>query len=281
MVVANERLTEDMVDNSLREHGYYVDPDVVVVEKQQSAIDEIRKALARASKRGSENVGYPEFIVTAPDTPDMVVLIECKADVNKHESPNLNKPAGFAVDGVLHYARYLAPHRNVIAVAASGTVRKNRWSFYLIPKGETQPQPLIATTGARIASLVPMVDLIAAASFDANVLRQRMEGLIAFSQEMHEFMRDEAELGEQEKPLAVAGSLIALRNDIFAKTYDAYPPEKLPELWMRTIQEEMAKASIPDFKLANYDPTLRDYSSAPGTRQKEARFPERLTQRNS
>ncbi|MGV1005711.1 MAG: hypothetical protein ACOYEV_13325 [Candidatus Nanopelagicales bacterium] len=87
--------------------------------------------------------------------------------------------------------------------------------------------------------------------FDANVLKKRQADLIAFSQEMHVFMRDEAELGEQEKPLAVAGSLIALSSEVVLKTYEVYPPEDLPRFWMQTIKDVMAKASIPNFKVDN------------------------------
>ena len=48
--MANERVTEDMVDEQLRELGYYDDEEAIVVEKQQSAVEAIRKALSRASK---------------------------------------------------------------------------------------------------------------------------------------------------------------------------------------------------------------------------------------
>src|SRR5687767_3673337 len=105
--MANERLTEDMVDALLRANGFYDDPDTIVVEKQQSTVVAIRAALAKASKSGKGGAGYPEFIITHPATPDMVVLVECKADVAKHESKDRNKPVDFAVDGVVHYARKL------------------------------------------------------------------------------------------------------------------------------------------------------------------------------
>ena len=275
--MANERVTEDMVGDVLRKLGYYADPDAVMVEKQQSAIEEIRTALAKASKTGKGKAGYPEFIVTAPDTTDMVVVIECKAETAKHESANRDKPVEYAVDGALHYARHVSGARTVIAIAVSGAPKKNpRWSFFLIPKGESEPKPLTAPTGAAITSLVPMRDLIAAASFDPKVLGQRVDDLIAFSQEMHAFMRDEAELGEQEKPLAVAGSLIALSNDVFVKTYDAYPPEDLPKFWMQTIKDEMAKASIPNFKVDNMTQPFTTIQVHPELSKKKMAYPKGL-----
>lgn len=249
--MANERITEDMVDDKLRELGFYEDLEAVIVEKQQSAVEDIRKALSKASKSGKGNAGYPEFIITAPETPDMVVVVECKADVKKHQSAELNLPRDFAVDGVLHYARFLSPNYTVISVAVSGDERSNRWSFFVTPKGETEHEPLLSPQGAPITEMVGMTDLIAAASFDPKVQQQRTNDLIAFSVEMHEFMRDEAELEEKEKPLAVAGTLIALKDDVFAKTYDAYSAKDLPDFWIQSIKKVIKEAKLPYAKLTN------------------------------
>jgi type I restriction enzyme M protein len=121
----------------------------------------------------------------------------------------------------------------------------------LLPKGETEPRQLCSPMGAAITTLVPLSDLIAAASFDSAVQRQRIRDLIQFSMEMHEFMRDEAEVSEQEKPLAVAGSLIALGNDVFRQTYDKYPADELPAFWMQSIKKEITKAKLPVAKVDN------------------------------
>lgn len=265
-----------MVDDALRALGFYADSETVVVEKQQSVIDELRKALARASKTGKGKAGYPEFIITAPDTPDMVVVIECKAATSKHESVNRDKPVEYAVDGVLHYARALSPARTVIAIAVSGDASASRWSFFLMPKGQSEPKELMAPTGAEIDALVPMDDLIKAASFDPFVQKKREADLIQFSIEMHEFMRDEAELEEKEKPLAVAGSLIALSNPTFAKTYKAYSAEDLPAYWMQTIKKEMQKASLPVAKIDNMTQPFTAIEVHPELRKGTKVFPNGL-----
>ena len=83
--MANERITEDLVDEKLRNLGYYEDAEKIIVEKQQSAIELVRKSLSKASKTGGGGGGFPEFIITAPDTPDMIVVIECKAETRWHE----------------------------------------------------------------------------------------------------------------------------------------------------------------------------------------------------
>jgi type I restriction enzyme M protein len=274
--LANERITEDMVEALLRKRRFYDDPESVAVEKQQSAVAAIKSALAKASKSGKGGAGYPEFVITATEAPDMVVLIECKADVSKHESPKRDRPKDYAVDGVLHYARFLTPKYNVIAFAVSGDDKGSRWSTFLLPKGQSEPKPLLAPTDAPIKTIVPMADLIAAASFDPVVHAKRTADLIQFSQDMHVFMRDEAELEEKEKPLVVAGTLIALRNPVFAKTYEAYPANELPAFWMHTIKEEIAKASLPVSKIENMTQPFTAIEVHPELRKPTHAYPKGL-----
>jgi type I restriction enzyme M protein len=274
--MANERITEDMVDDLLRTHGFYDDAEAVIVEKQQSSVEAIRSALAKAGKGGKGGRGYPEFIITSVDAPDMVVLIECKADVKFHESPNRDKSVDFAVDGVLHYARYLSPNYTTIAIAVCGNKKSSRWSFMLLPKGEVEPRDLRSSTGAAIKHLVPVSDLIAAASFDPTVQTQRTRDLIQFSMEMHEFMRDEAEMSEQEKPLAVAGTLIALGNDVFRETYDKYPADELPAFWMQTIKKEITKAKLPVAKVDNMVQPFTNIEVQPELRKPTKGYPKGL-----
>lgn len=240
--MANERITEQLVDDVFRKNGYRDDPEKVIIEEQQSDVAAINRILARASKARTGRVGRPEFIVTTPDAPDMVMVMECKADTRHHESPHRDRPVDFAVDGVLHYARALAQEFSVVTVAVSGTPELNKWSFFLLNKGSTDARPLISSSGKEITSLLPFSDMIAAASYDPSVARQRESDLMSFAQEMHDFMRDEAELGDKAKPLAVAGSLIALHNKEFRDNHQGWSAEKLPNFWMDSIKEEMAHA---------------------------------------
>ena len=247
----NERITEDFVADCFRKLGYYDDEEKIIVEKQQSAIKQIRKGLAKASKAKTKNPGYPEFIVTMPETPDMLIVVECKSDEKYHESANKDKPQEYAVDGVLHYARHLSPHYTVISIAVSGNKLSNTMSFFVTPKGTQEANILVSPTGAIITEIIGVKDLFAAASFDPKVQFQRERDLIAFSAEMHEFMRDEAELEEKEKPLAVAGTLIALNDYGFRDTYSGYKPKDLPEFWMNSIKKIVTEADLPVAKIEN------------------------------
>ena len=275
--MANERITEDLVDNQLRNLGYYDDPDQIVVEKQQSVVQDIRKGLSKASKTGKGTAaGYPEFIITSPGTPDMVVLVECKADIKHHESAHSDQAKDYAVDGVLHYARHLSSNYTVIAIAVSGTPQANKWSFFVMPKGTIEARELVSPMGAPITNLIGLNDLFAAAAFDPKVQQQREHDLIAFSMEMHEFMRDEAELEEKEKPLAVAGTLIALNDQIFAKTYDSYPAADLPEFWIQSIKRVIREAKLPVAKLDNMTQPFTGIQVHPELRKPTKGYPKGL-----
>lgn len=275
--MANERITEDMVDKALHQNGFYDEPDLIKVEKQQSEeVEAIRTALAKASKTGKGGAGYPEFIITSAEAPDIVIIVECKASTLKHASKLLDQPKDYALDGAMHYAKALSPNFSVIGVAVSGTPKSSRWSFFLMNKGTSDVRDLVSPTGAQIKDMVPIRDLILAASYDPAVKNQRITDLIGFSHEMHEFMRDEAELEEKEKPLAVAGSLIALGNNIFRKTYQEYPAKDLPAFWMETINKEFKAASLPVDKVENMTQPFTNIEVHPELKKAKKGYPKGL-----
>ncbi len=98
----NERVTENIVRQLLKSKGYYKDKDIIV-EEQRSQHPIVQKCLKNASK-GGKGAGFPEFIIRSAKEKDLVIIVECKADVAQHESGTFDKFAGFAVDGALLYA---------------------------------------------------------------------------------------------------------------------------------------------------------------------------------
>ena len=244
----NERITENLVRDILRNLNYYDNNDTIV-EEQKSQSEEVKKLLKGASKTGKGGVGAPEFIITTSETPDFLVVFECKADTTKHQSSNLDKPIDFAVDGVLHYSKQLSKSYNVIAVAVSGQTKSSlKISVYIHPKGLKEPKILTNRSGKSISQILSLKDFIEHGTFDPDVAKKRHDDLMAFSRELHDFMRDHAKLTESEKPLLVSGTLIALKNKAFAKSFDEHTPTALQKEWMRVIKEEFTKAEIPHSK---------------------------------
>jgi 16S rRNA G966 N2-methylase RsmD len=244
----NERITEDLVRNILRELKYYSSNDIII-EEQKSQIVEINKLLKGASKTGRGGIGSPEFIISTAETPDFLIIFECKADTKKHESPQKNKIKDFAVDGVLHYAKKLSKSYNVISVAVSGQSKSSlKISNFIHPKGVESYKELVNKSNKKIESIISFEDYIEHGTFDPDVAKNRENDLMTFSRELHNFMRDHAKLTESEKPLLVSGTLIALKNKAFAKSFDEYSPSNLQNAWIRVIKEELKKADIPHSK---------------------------------
>ena len=128
--MANERKTEGIIRKLLSDNDYYYN-DNVNIEEQSSDNPKIDKLLKTASKSGSGK-GYPEFIISFDNLPNNIIVIECKASVNDHESPDRKQYKKYAVDGVLLYASYLKDQFNVVAIAVSGeTEREIKISHFL------------------------------------------------------------------------------------------------------------------------------------------------------
>jgi type I restriction enzyme M protein len=248
----NERKTENLVRDELRRLDYYDKRCETRVEEQKSDIQDVKRLLKAASKSGGGGKGAPEFIISDPHNGDFLIIIECKGDVKKHASRAGTDPVGYAVDGALHYAASLAREFNVIAVAVSGQTKSQlKISTFLHPKGSVAPKELKTKAGAEIAELLSWADYIEHGTFDPTVQKLRLDELMAFSRELHDFMRDHAKLTESEKPLLVSGTLIALQNAAFAKSFDAYAAEDLQEEWLKVIKSEIDKAKLPQAKKYN------------------------------
>ena len=111
--------------------------------------------------------------------PDGVIVIECKADTNSHESARhkAGQPStaadvsGCAVDGVLHYAKHLAKQRNVIAVAVSGEKKSAlRISTYRQLKGAENAEALLDRTGKAVERLRAVAEYVDFFRFDPSVV---------------------------------------------------------------------------------------------------------------
>jgi hypothetical protein len=136
--VVNERATEELVRGWFREQGYYDDPECWI-DEQRPRSQAISTLLKAAGKRGRGGSGNPEFVVTTPALPDFVLLVECKADPGRHESENLDKPADYAVDGALHYARHVSKDFTVVAVGVLATQCLARSRAFLWRKDRPAP----------------------------------------------------------------------------------------------------------------------------------------------
>lgn len=257
--MANERKTEALVRDKLRALGYNQPDNGITVEEQKSEIAKVKTLLSKASKNAKGNAGYPEFIISNRKDTAFLIVFECKPDVKKHESPARDKPVEYAVDGALHYAKHLAKHYTVLAVAVSGTTAgAMKVSNFLIPAGSTEAKELANESGVPVTDIISYDDYYRLASFDPDVAKKRHSDLLAFSKELHELIWTKAKISEEDKPLLVSGTLIALMNAPFMKTFGALPAEDVQEAWLGAIKKELDKADIPQ---AKKDTMLQPYST--------------------
>lgn len=161
--------------------------------------------------------GKPEFIITYKIEPTTIVVVECKNKTQKHRTEKYDHPRDFACDGVLYYAKYLKDEYNVIAVAISGTKKENlkvdtfewhkgRDTFQIVPKAKD-----IILEAENYLKL-----------YNGDKIRKKfsLEEIRATALEMHNTLR-EVKVTEKQKPIFIAGILIALNDADFVNNYQS------------------------------------------------------------
>ncbi len=240
--MANERKTEQIV----RKHFEKFDK-IINIEEQSSEIPKVQKLLKTASKKGA-GAGYPDFIITYKTSSDFLIVIECKADVTKHESKYRDKYADYAVDGALLYASYLSKDFDVLAIAVSGETKQNlKVTHFLHLKGEKKANEIF---GDKL--LIPE-NYLKGYLESPEKFRQDYNTLLDFTKELNDKLHTYKIL-ENQRSLLISAILIALENEPFKKSYASYSkPENLSNALVQTVSNELESANITGKKLENLE----------------------------
>lgn len=239
--MGNERITENIV----RKH-FDQDPLVkaskITIEEQKSANPRIEKLLKNASKTG-QGLGKPEFIVTFHDIPDLLLIVECKADEKKHESQKRDNPKDYAVDGVLLYSSYLSKEFDVISVAVSGQGSNPLVSTFL----QLKSKDYIEQPDKKLISFQDYGDSL----YKPEKVKKDVSELLRYSKKLHNQLRDNAKLIESEKPLFVSAVLMALTLDpSFVAGYKKEKKEEdLAISLVSTVTKILRNAKLPQKKI--------------------------------
>lgn len=218
--MANEAKTSIIFRELLREQDYYDDEDAVV-EEQKSDNAKIDKLLKYASKRGNKN-GFPDFILYSKKYPELIIVVEAKADINKHISETRDNYADYAVDGALLYAAFLSKEFDVLAIGISGEERdKLRMSHYLHLKEEKNAYPIF---GDKILTIDEYAEGIQESNYKFN---QDYSKLIAYTKTLNETLHAK-KIKESQRALLISGILIALKDKAFKAGYKKH--EKVEQL---------------------------------------------------
>ncbi len=240
--MTNERKTEQLVRKHFEKFA-----DKIIIEEQKSDNAKIDKLLKTASKKGTGQ-GYPEFIISFKENSDLLIVVECKAEVTKHESKNKVKYSEYAVDGALLYASYLSKSFDVIALAVSGETKQSlKISHFLHLKSEKK------ATSKFDDKFLSAEDYLKGYENSEEKFRQDYNALLEFTKELNSKLHTHKILGSQ-RSLLISSILIALENKAFRKSYGVYDnAENLSNFLTQTVSNELESANITGKKLNNLD----------------------------
>ncbi len=230
----NEALTEDLVSAKFNALGYFNNAQLKI-ERQQTTKARINKLLQNASKRGSCK-GYPDFIVTSEAENNFVCVIECKADVTKHQSEHLNKYSDYAVDGAKLYADYLSKEMDVLYIGVSGqTEAELKVSHYLKLKNQKE-SPVFKNELLGFNSYLDQ--------YKQERFRVDYDNLIKYTKTLNESMHAK-KIPENNRAILFSGILIAFEDDTFYNTYASYTNAKrLSDFLVESITQKLEYSNI-------------------------------------
>jgi type I restriction enzyme M protein len=218
MHMKNEKITDFFIGGLLSNSNIEFTPN-------GSSIKEIQEALKSSSKKGTGNVGFPEFTAKSKE---FILVIEDKAlleqqanyeDAEKTRLATDTKSiTNYAENGALHYAQQIiakTSFKKVFAFGCSGDethhairpIFVDEKSYKLLNKIDGfenfSPENIEQYYREQILGETP-----------PEVLET--QDLIDQAKTLHEDLRNYGQLGDKEKPLVVSAILLALQYDDFS-----------------------------------------------------------------
>lgn len=244
--MANEAITEDIFRALLNKYGYTAG-NGITVERQQSEHTKIQNLLAKASKsKKGKGGGFPDFIIRTAKYPQLLIVVECKAETKYHESETKTDYAAYAVDGVLLYASYLAKEYDVIAIGVSGqTEQELRLSNYLHLHRQDKAHPVF---GSKLLKFDEYHDGYLKSDLKFN---QDYDALLAYSKRLNDLLQNK-KIKESQRSLLISAILISLDNEAFRLSFKALKTAKeITAQILGTVRSELENSDIPQDKIAN------------------------------
>lgn len=209
--MTNEAATDYWVGSQLEENHIQFD-------LQGSHVAEINEALKSASKRGTKNVGRPDIVALVND---FVLVIEDKNTVSNHRKLTANgildesikATIDYAVNGACFYAKHIAKctsFKKVFAIGVSGDPKHHQITPYWVnDRGELKElddiESFVWFSPDNISEYYTRYVLE-----EPTNVEKTTEQILKDAAELHEYLRTYGTLKDQDKPLVVAGILLAL-----------------------------------------------------------------------
>ena len=192
----------------------------ISLDAQGSNIKELDDALKTASKKGTGNVGYPEYCGVVKD---FVLVIEDKASTDKQEkydengilNMDVSSITDYALNGAYFYAKHILENTNykkAIAFGISGDEKHHiikpiyldgREYFIDLPEVES----FISFNESNIDEYY-IREILKENTDDEKTT----EEILKDAKELHEYLRNYGNMSDKDKPLVVSGILLALKE---------------------------------------------------------------------
>ncbi|WP_018142387.1 HsdM family class I SAM-dependent methyltransferase [Alloscardovia criceti] len=232
-------------------------------DAQGSFVKELDEALKTASKRGTGKAGYPEYVAVVGD---FVLVIEDKADIHKQVNltengviaTDMKSVTNYAVNGAYFYGKHIAQNssfKKVFAVGVSGNEKHHvitplwvddREGYKMLPDIES----FVSFSESNITEYYTRYVLE-----EATDVEKTTEQILKDAAELHEYLRTYGTLKDQDKPLVVAGILLALDEiefggfNVDALTGDQLAGNRDGDKLMNAIRTRLTRSNVgPDAK---------------------------------
>lgn len=180
--VVNERATENIVAD------YY---------KQYKNLNiSYQYPVKGASKNSENNTGFIDLLITDKSKPNFCVIVECKKNTKDHIK---------AEEETKHYAECLKDvYKEQVLCAVSGT-SEDTLKCTMQANGHVFER----------TTLVPLEMILEALYKDEEKELKTEEDLTKYAKWLHNYLRDNIALTEEQKPLLLSAIMIALRDEAF------------------------------------------------------------------
>lgn len=235
-----------------------LDDSKINYDAQGSDVKELNEALQSASKRGTGNAGYPEYVAVVKD---FVIVIEDKSELTKHQkltntgilSVEQKDIADYAVNGAYFYAKHIAQNSSfhkIFAIGVSGDEKHHKITpLYVDDRdGYKQLPDIESFTSFTVDNIDEYYTRYVLA--EKTDVEKTTEEILKDAAELHEYLRTYGSLKDQDKPLVVSGILLAL-DDKFFKPSDLLGDETTTDgqLIYDAIQRRLKASNVgPDAK---------------------------------
>ena len=199
----------------------------------------------------------PEFIVTFDNDGGTIIVVECKKTARWHCSEHYDHPKTYAIDGALYYAKYLKKTYNVITVAVSGDRKETaKVSTFYWRRNAERPEEL-----ARLNILLEPENYQKYLRGEQITIAYSIEEIRNTAVAMSDMLRV-AKVTANDKPIFIAGILIALQSKDFEREYiSATSLRSLTHRLHDAISEVLTEADIKDDRIKNILNTFENVAS--------------------